>query len=177
MRHNSDTMLKSTISIVAFTLTFGFSVVLVGLLFGFPQTSFDDLQTSQSRNFDQSAYDIFRLISQDELNGTMRDSSVIKMDLSKQDKTAIAKYSKQVDRYLIKSTSIDDSNLPSDFRAAWHEHMNAWENYSEFLNERFESTTMISNEEFNKSEKKFDEEISRTWFETLRIARTYGAIR
>jgi hypothetical protein len=175
--HNNNTMLKSTISIVAFTLTFGFSVVLVGLLFGFPQLSFDYSQSAQTKNIDQSAYDIWRLISQDELNGTMRDSSVIKMDLSTQDKVAIATYAKQVDRYLIKSTSLDDSRLPSDFRAAWQEHMKAWENYSEFLNKRNESKAAVSNEEFNNLEQKYDEEISRTWFETLRIARSYGAIR
>jgi hypothetical protein len=170
-------MLKSTISIVAFTLTFGFSVVLVGLLFGFPQPSYDYAQTAQSGNSERSAYDIWRLISQDELNGTVRDSSVLKMDLSGQDKVAITKYSKQVERYLIKSTSIDDSELPSDFRAAWQDHMEAWKNYSEFLSKRNESKTAISNEEFNNLETKYDQEISRTWFDTLRIARSYGAIR
>lgn len=170
-------MMKSTLSIIAFTLTFGFSFVLVGLLFGFPQPSFDLSQRSQSRNFDQTAFEMQRLIIQDELNGTKRDSSVLKLDLSKQDQATISKYSNQVDRYLIKSTSIDDSNLPDDFRASWQNHMRAWKDYSKFLNERNESKVKISDSEFSDLESKFDQEISRTWYETLRIARGYGAIR
>lgn len=169
--------MKSTLSIIAFTLTFGFSFVLVGLLFGFPQSGFDYSQRSQSRTFDQTAFEMQRLIIQDELNGTKRDSSVLKLDLTQQDKASVAKYSKQVDRYLIKSSSIDDSNLPDDFRAAWQNHMSAWKDYSEFLNERNETKVKMSNGEFSDLESKFDQEISRTWYETLRIARSYNAIR
>lgn len=168
-------MLKSTLSIVAFTLTFGFSVVLIGLLFGFPQPSYDYPQKAQSKCFDQTAHEIERLISQDERNGTARNSSIVRMDLSHQDPSAISKYSRSVSRYVQKSSSINDSNLPSDFREAWQSHMNAWANYSEFLNERRDSKSKMSDEGFNSVETRLDKEISRTWIETLRIAKAYGA--
>jgi hypothetical protein len=147
--------MKSVISIVAFTVTFGFSVGLIGLLFGFPQANIE------------------RLINQDINNGEFRNFEIRQVD--SYNKLTISEYTESINNYVDKSESMDDSDLPADFQAAWRSHMKAWRDYSNFLNEMRESSYKMNDSEFKKHESEFNLQINRTWYQTLRIGRSYGA--
>ena len=126
--------MKSTLSIVAFTLTFGFSVVLVGLLFGFPQPTYDYLS-----NRKQVAPIRLELKLNDLSLRTLTTATCETLILSYRSNFvrindyAMMEYSEFVMNYIRLSHSMDDSNLPADFRSAWRDHMNAWKDYSNFL--------------------------------------------
>lgn len=167
--------MKSALSIVAFTVTFGVSVVLVGLLFGFPQARTDYTRKAKTTCFDKSRYNIERLINQDVRNGDLRDYKIRRLNSVSPDKMTISEYTEFVNDYVNKSESMDDSGMPSDFQASWRRHMTAWRDYSDFLNEHQDSSGEMSETEFNQSDREFNSEINRTWDQTLRIGRSYGA--
>ncbi len=159
--------MKNILGIIAFTVTFGLSAGLVGLLFGFPQTQTHSHASNVSYN---SAYQgkISRLLDRDVSNGDLREKAYFKFydgdaeSLYKNDE-----YRQAVNEYYINSSSMCDSATPEDFRYAWREHMNAWKNQAEYLN------TLDDNE---SAENYIDNtvEINRTWFQVLRIANRYG---
>ena len=167
--------MKSAISIVAFTVTFGFSVLLVGLLFGFPQTCNDYARKAKlTACHDKSCHNIERLINQDIRNGELRDYKIRYLG-SSTEKLSLSEYTDFVNKYVDKSESMDDSGLPSDFQASWRRHMKAWRDYSDFLNEQKYASERLSETELIEYEREFNTEISRTWYQTLRIGRSYGA--
>lgn len=167
--------MKSVLSIVAFTVAFGVSVLLVGLLFGFPQTQTDYTSKAKTTCFDKSRYNIERLINRDIRNGDLRDYQTRQLNLDSRDSMTFAEYTEIVNDYVDKSESMDDSGLPADFQASWRGHMKAWRDYSIFLNEHKHSSVEMSETEFNEYDREFNMEINRTWYQTLRIGRSYGA--
>lgn len=165
-------IMKSVLSIVAFTVTFGFSVVLVGLLFGFPINDYDYSTISRSTCADQTCRNIEGLIYQDIENGDLRD---YKINNSIKDRISFYQYSEFVENYVDKSQSMEDANFPADFKASWRRHMKAWRDYSNFLIEQRNSSNKLSKEDFSRIDDDFTVEINKTWYETLSIGRSYGA--
>jgi predicted N-acyltransferase len=80
-------------------------------------------------------------------------------------------------QYADKSGSMEADGLPQDFQIAWREHMKAWRDYADFLNEMKNSSArkMLSEEKLDALETKHSAEITNTWQEVLRIGRNYGA--
>ncbi len=85
----------------------------------------------------------------------------------------ISEYSVFVKRYVDKSERLNDSGLPAEFQESWREHMKAWRDYSNFLNKQKYGS--FSNVEFNDYDIEFNNEINRTWYNTLRIGESHGA--
>lgn len=166
--------MKNILGIIAFTLTFGLSAGLVGVLFGFPQPQHNSYVSTVRHN---SVYQgkISRLLSRDVSNGDAREKAYYEFyegdteSLYKNDE-----YRQAVNEYYISSSSLNDSAIPEDFRYAWREHMKAWKDQAEYLNS-------IQNDSYGKNDKTTAEnytdntvEINRTWFQVLRIASRYG---
>ncbi len=164
--------MKSIISIVAFTVTFGFSVVLVGLLFGFPQNELGYSTVSRSTCADQTCRNIENLIYQDIKNGDLRN---YKISNSIRSEISYNQYTEFVENYVNQSESMEDYDFPADFQAAWRNHMKAWRDYSDFLNNQARSSKKLSRADFSKIDNDFNVEINKTWYETLSIGRSYGA--
>lgn len=173
--------MKSVISIIAFTLAFGFSVVLVGLIFGFPQTENKakvlEINSSHKRCQNQKQRGIESLLGQDVRNGDIRNielQKVFRESDSTSYESVISDYSKLIGKYVDSSESINDSDVPSELRREWREHMKIWRDYSDFLNKTANSTEKMSNSEFSQLEDKYNAEISRTWYAVLDTAEDYN---
>jgi hypothetical protein len=165
---------KALLSIVAFLAAFGISVAVT------PRATKTTGITAIKRGCAQTekAQKITNLLSQDIENGRERDRKI--------DAHAVVEWKRRanfvyfidaVGEYADASASIDDSDLPHDFKTAWRAHMKAWEKHSGFLEEIRANPLNdgigngFSREEYSKQTK----EISETWFEVLRIARQYDA--
>ncbi len=168
---------KDIISIIAFISAFAFSAAFASLFIDKSQTkSFEiyeprDLRTSNCRADDKTCLDILALIVQDIRNGEQRRS---RFDYSVSDDANVSvRRAQSVADYSYASRSMEDSHLPADFRTAWREHMRAWRDYSEFLNEV--SQNKIDESEFEQKEDLYIYDINRTWGVVLKIGRSYGA--
>lgn len=152
MRDNIITMkTKHYTALFAFVATFAISATVAGF-FKIEQGAFvlwDETKTAQK---------ITELLSKDIANGRER---ILNEDY------AITTLS-----YVDNSESLDDSNLPSDFRQAWRTHMKAWRNHSNFL---IEGRNYKSNAQIRRIWSKNTNEINRTWLKVLKIAEKHGA--
>ena len=156
-------MMKFITGIVAFTLTFAFSVALIG----FPQV---DFLPSEIRGNSQTQQNIASLLHRDVRNGEERFD---KIDFQSEKSVYFEEYTKAVNEYVDKSASMNDADLPPDFQVAWREHMRAWRDYADFLNSS--ETVNASSCSFSRLEDSYNREISVTWSEVLQIGREYGA--
>ena len=156
-------MMKFITGIVAFTLTFIFSVALVG----FPKADFLPFEI---RGNNQTARNIASLIQRDVRN---RDERFDKIDFRAERSAYFVEYAKAVNEYVDKSESMNDADLPTDFQTAWREHMKAWRDYSNFLNKC--ETKKMGDSDFAQLDKNYNREISVTWSEVLQVGRKYGA--
>ena len=155
--------MKFITGIVAFTLTFIFSVALVG----FPKADFLPFEI---RGNNQTARNIASLIQRDVRNG---DERFDKIDFRAERSAYFVEYAKAVNEYVDKSESMNDADLPTDFQTAWREHMKAWRDYANFLNKC--ETKKMDDSDFAQLDKNYNREISVTWQEVLQIGREYGA--
>ena len=144
--------MKFITAIVAFSITFGFSTVLAGLL---------------GEN-NETAQKISSLLKQDIANGQRMDQAYYSGWSSFQ-------FAKVVSDYVDKSQAIDDTNLPADFRIAWQAHMQAWNTHANFLNRTNCVKKKMSAEEISHLTTEHKYEIMTTWLDVLRIARKYDA--
>lgn len=156
-------MMKFITGIVAFTLTFIFSVALVG----FPKADFLPFEI---RGNNQTARNIASLIQRDVRDG---DERFDKIDFRAERSAYFVEYAKAVNEYVDKSESMNDADLPTDFQTAWREHMKAWRDYANFLNKC--ETKKMDDSDFAQLDKNYNREISVTWQEVLQIGRKYGA--
>jgi hypothetical protein len=145
-------------AIIAFVATFIFSAGLVRLIFPAPVVKY--VYTERPRTFERSSNEIEQFLLQDIRNGDSR------MDYKYQDDYAAA-----VMDYWRVSSSMDASRFPRDFQNEWHDHMQAWRNYADYLAETKNSTTRRRCGE----SKRLISEINRTWEEVKAVGRTYGA--
>ncbi|CAN5342666.1 hypothetical protein BH10ACI1_BH10ACI1_09910 [soil metagenome] len=154
-------------AIIAFVGAFALSVGLVGLLFGFPsKPTFNRSYHNCSERHGEAIYSLLR---RDISNGQERDEAT---------GYSIEDHANSVAQYADESGSMDVSDLPQDFQIAWHKHMNAWHNYSDFLNDLKESSAdqTVDKTDVMTLDNHYTDEINRTWFEVLRIGRSYGAV-
>jgi hypothetical protein len=145
--------MKFITAIVAFSITFGFSTVLAGLL---------------GEN-NETAQKISSLLKQDIANG-------YEMDAVYQATPSSFQFAKAVSDYVDKSQAIDDTNLPADFRIAWQAHMQAWNTHANFLSRNSCMKKKMTTEEISQITTEHKYEITTTWLDVLRIARKYDAV-
>ncbi|HEX8248564.1 MAG TPA: hypothetical protein VF599_10355 [Pyrinomonadaceae bacterium] len=170
---------KAVLSIIAFLAAFGISVALT------PRQSKPGFAPYASRGGcakTETARRITNLLERDIQYGVVLDRKMSQLrqnGYSRDSETYYVNFARLTNEYVTASESIDDSDLPSDFKAAWREHMKAWRVQADFLNEtsydapRKRSYGIGSGP--GKSYSEQNNEINNTWFETLRIARKYDA--
>lgn len=141
---------KHYTALFAFVATFALSAIIA---------SFFTVEAAYSKT--ETAQKITALLEQDVSNGTQRN-----------DFAYLEEYALEVTDYVAQMDAIDDSNLPADFQNAWRDHKEAWHNHSVFLNEeRYE----MSKRDLRYIFQQHSDEIARTWYKTLRIAKQHGA--
>ena len=154
LKHNIVIMkMKFITAIVAFSITFGFSTVLAGLL---------------GEN-NETAQKISSLLKKDIANGQ-------EMDAVYQSASSPFEYARVVSNYVDNSQAIDDTNLPADFRIAWQAHMHAWGVHANFLSISSYKKDKMSAEEISQITTEHKYEITTTWLGVLRLARKYDAV-
>ncbi|HEX8736891.1 MAG TPA: hypothetical protein VF721_16275 [Pyrinomonadaceae bacterium] len=170
---------KAVLSIIAFLAAFGISVAVTPRQSNLTVAPFVKKGCAQT----ETARKITALLSRDLENGRVRNEKIESFksyDISR--RAYLVNFVIATDQYADDSASIDDSDLPQDFKTAWREHMRAWKNQSDLLNEyAFVSRKRGGNdsdEEIGFPQKQYseqDKEISATWYKVLRVARSYDA--
>lgn len=166
---------KNILSIAAFIAAFAFSTAFAGL---FIEKSEFQLTTERSyfRYDRQTASDISSLLYRDIRNGRERDRKLYRLGVSETpfSEAFISKYAETVEVYSASSDAISDSHLPQDFQIAWQKHMHAWRDYADFLNQMEEYPEELQLDRVQTLRNQHSHEIDSTWYEVLRIGRTYG---
>jgi hypothetical protein len=138
---------KHITALVTFALTFAVSVTVAGFF--------------QVKVNGSTATKITQVLTQDIQNGSTRGYYY---------KESISEIALKTQDYVDASQSIETEGLPDDFQAAWNRHMRAWRNHSNFLNSLdYVDSNAVERDNYNTNE------INRTWWEVLRIARKHGA--
>jgi hypothetical protein len=168
---------KIITALIAFITTFGFSIAVTGLFIKQhkPTSCFTTLRTNNG-----TQQKIFQLLQRDIRNGRERFGKLSGTYSSLLSDSNITVYSKAVNEYAEKSANLDDTELPLEFQLAWREHMKAWREHAGFI----EGCSRLSEKlEFDFTDDKIvnthlrqEREISRTWYEVLRIAEEYNAV-
>lgn len=166
--------MKILTGIIAFTLTFGLSSTLVGLLFGFPQAEVNTSSYKVRQQDHATGYRIKRLLKRDLANGVPRNLEARRVYQSERDLASLDQspaYRATVIRYVERSAGMNDAGLPEDFQYAWRKHMNAWKKRAAYL----KSIDATDNPNSFSVEIPDDNgEINDTWNQVLRIAERYG---
>lgn len=164
----------------AFILTFVLSVSLVGLLFGFPKVENSQHIFQLRTNNSIAKYKIKSLLKRDVFrNGFARSNKIRSIEgyhsMSDAELYSNDTYRQAMNEYFIKSSSMNDSNLPGDFQYAWRKHMQAWQKQVTYLNSINDSsyTDYRSNPDYSRYSDNTSE-INETWYQVLRIAERYG---
>lgn len=149
--------IKKILSLIAFFAAFAVSTSLVGLTF--------DSATAEN---------ISAFIEQDVNNGTKRDEKVYRLQRNdySTSESIMSDYIAVTTDYVNKSGSMDESRLPQDFQLAWLKHMRAWHNFEDFLANNQDSA---GNYQYKRLYREYNQEITDTWFEVLRVGKKYGA--
>jgi hypothetical protein len=155
--------MKFITAIVAFSITFGFSAFLTGLLGANSRLHCQATQTNRT------GQEITSLLEQDIENG-QESAEIYRSGAS------LSEYAESVGNYVDASESIEDVNLPPDFRFAWQAHMNAWRRHADFLKLNDFSREGFYERDFSLKYSNQLAEIERTWFNVLDIGRKYGAV-
>lgn len=155
--------MKFITAIVAFSVTFGFSAFTAQLLGANNQLNFRAAENNRT------AQEISFFLEQDIANGE-------EMDEICQSTDSFSEYSVAVNQYVTASESIEDVNLPPDFRFVWQAHMNAWRRHADFLKSSSYPREIISKNQFSRTFTRQDDEIKSTWLTVLNVARKYDAV-
>ena len=166
---------KDIVSIIAFISAFAFSAAFASLFID--ESLSTNHKTYEVRSYsschysDQTCRDIQSLLVRDISNGTERSSNY---DYSSSENGNVSeRRAESVADYADASGSMNDANLPSDFQSAWRAHMQAWRDYSNFLNEV--SRSKIDDEKFDRLESRYVRDVNKTWTKVLKVGGTYGA--
>ncbi|MCA1624301.1 MAG: hypothetical protein LC768_17595 [Acidobacteria bacterium] len=147
---------KHFVALITFFACFAFSSFVVGQLF--------------EKTFDK---EILVLLQQDKENGEERNTNELNLSLVDKSFPSLSAKSEIVSEYAEKSGGINDGGFPQDFQVAWRKHMKAWANYSDFLQKS--ERAGLGTKDIKRLEIQYARDINWTWFEVLRIGRTYGA--
>ncbi len=172
---------KKLLSITAFFAAFVFSAAFAGL--------FIDDSTTSTAYFNHNHTHCFHLqydtVTADAIDGFLRqdinngERRFRQLDVVDETLTppfgtsSMDEYAETVGKYVDESSSMDDGNLPRDVRGAWRKHMRAWNDYAEFL--KVSDDLNYSRKKLRIKDLQYGIEIKRTWYNLLRISRTYGS--
>lgn len=163
---------KILTAILAFVTTFGSTVAINGYFNPAPEPSV------YRRVENPTAQRITELLRQDVNDGEARNVnsySAYRNDFEL--------YAEGIELYVDKSSSMDDSDLPADFRAAWRQHMKAWRKQANLTTRaacEARRANVTDADEFEvilekRGSSKVTEEINSTWATVLTLAREHGA--
>lgn len=166
MSHNKIVMkTKHILALVAFVATFFFSSLLVSkvlpkaLGYRQPQRVFSTRGCSVPTN-----QRITQLIQQDIYNtNNFRDNYSNGLGLAA-----------RTENYVNASENLSYEDLPIEFQNAWLNHMRAWRKQANLYNTL--ETDYIEDTAILRMKYRNSDEINRTWWEVLRIAKQNGAI-
>ncbi|HNQ15069.1 MAG TPA: hypothetical protein PKM58_05865 [Pyrinomonadaceae bacterium] len=169
---------RTVYGLIAFAVAFVFSAGLVRILFPAPydpaalavapvqvRESYCDRRRHPKKP--KLAMRLEEFIEQDKANGDDRSTDLIDGNM------VSATYTDSVREYYDTSSSMNTDAFPREFVAAWNEHMRAWKNYADYLDLNRERR--VDTEVFSSKQRKYNEEISRTWGIVIRLARENGA--
>ncbi|MCD9187753.1 MAG: hypothetical protein LUM44_15135 [Pyrinomonadaceae bacterium] len=176
---------KTILSIAAFIVAFGFSVFLASLFMTKPlqtvfvSSDYGSRPTScfKERFMSREARSISAFLRQDISNGRERDRDIYKLRVGTRTpfgETAFDDYAVIIDEYVNEANNLNANDLPQDFQEKWEKHLKAWQDYAEFLND-LKGENVKSSERILRQDGQFNKEIDATWYEVLRVGKTYGA--
>lgn len=176
---------KTILSIAAFIAAFGFSVFLASLFMTKPiqpiflSSDYGSRSTSCFRDRFQSgeARSISAFLRQDISNGRERDRNIYQLRVGTRTPFGEAEfddYANIIEQYVKEANNLETSDLPRDFQEKWEKHLNVWQDYAEFLNE-LKDEEVKSSERILRQDSQFNKEIDATWYEVIRVGKTYGA--
>ena len=180
---------KTILSIAAFIVAFAFSTAFAGLFIA--KSAYQSVITVPA-NYNRQPNSCFKnrgrytadkievFISQDVSNGEERDRRLFNIDGDNRPSfmsSSFEEYADAVTEYAEASGSMDESTLPQELQTAWRAHMKAWRDYADYLDARKSSSvrTRLSDKAAYDLENHFNADISITWYEVLRVGRSYGA--
>jgi hypothetical protein len=177
--------IKTILSTATFIFAFVFSTAFASLFAGKSESqlnvNFGRTSTSCFKNRGNYTADKIALfLQQDIRNGNERDRKLHRLDKDLRPPftgSSFAGFAEAVSEYADKSGNMEAVTLPPDFQIAWREHIKAWRDYADFLNEMKNSSARktLSEEQLDALDTKHSDEITSTWEEVLRIGRSYGA--
>lgn len=166
---------KVLISTVAFITAFAFSAAFAGL---FIKGNINQTETGCFHYKSRTAAAITVFVRQDIRNGEKHESNFYGSFyevFSPFSRWSIAEYAEIVEAYADESGSMSYSHLPPDFQKKWREHMRAWRDYSNFLNRVKKYPHKLERVKTHQLRYEYSNEINATWYDLLRIGRSYGA--
>lgn len=180
---------KTILSIAAFIVAFAFSTAFAGLFIAKSAyqsvltvpASYNRQPNSCFKNRGRYTADKIEVfISQDISNGSERSQRIFTIDGDYRPafmSSSFAEYADAVAEYADASGEMDESALPQDFQIAWRDHMKAWRDYADYLDAMKSRSARreLSPRDAYVAESHYGSDIDTTWYEVLRIGRTYGA--
>lgn len=180
---------KTILSIAAFIFAFAFSTAFAGLFIA--NSSYQSVLTVPANHNRQpsscfknrgryTADKIEVFISQDISNGNERDRQLFDIDRDFRPaftSLSFPEYADVITEYVDASDGMDETAMPQEFQIAWRAHMKAWRDYADFLDSMKSSSARaeLSAADAYVVESRFGSDINNTWYEVLRVGRTYGA--
>jgi hypothetical protein len=169
---------KHILGLITFIAAFAFSA-FVALLFAAPKVyQVPPVPLSSPKTYDgrcnkRLGDKIEEFLNQDKRNGYERRRYDFSDEGEFVSRSSIAEQADSITEYASKSGAMDASGFPSDFQAAWDEHMTAWSNYADFMQKS--KNKRMTAEDLYQQKNSYVDEINSTWFEVLITGRKYGA--
>lgn len=167
---------KHIAALITFFAAFAFSAFVASL---FAAPKFYDVppvKTYEYKNYNHNrcgkGYKIKEFLLQDKQNGDDRRRYEYS-DEGTISRLSLAEEADRIRDYADESGSMDASEFPRDFRAAWREHMRAWSDYADFMETA--KTKRMTADDLSERENPYIKDINSTWYEVLEIGRSYGA--
>ena len=182
----SKTILSIAAFIVAFVLSTAFASLFISKSEPFSSVlvtpDYNSKKTScfKNRGNKYAVNKIETIVSQDVSNGGERDRKIHRIGEGYRPSylsPSFPEYVEAISEYVESSESLSHENTPRDFQTAWLKHMNAWRDYSNFLDKMKSSSARahFNEHEIYELEASYSADINNTWYEVLRVGNSYGA--
>lgn len=181
---------KTILSIAAFIVAFVLSTAFASLFISKSESlssivvtpGYNTTRTScfKNRGNHYTAVKIETIVKQDISNGGERDRKIYQIGEGYRpsySSPSFPEYVEAVSEYVDSSENLSHENTPRDFQTAWLKHMKAWRDYSNFLDKMASSSarSQFSGTEIRELEAGYSADINSTWYEVLRVGKSYGA--
>lgn len=180
---------KTILSIAAFIVAFAFSTAFAGLFIA--KSAYQSVLDAPA-NYNRQPNSCFTkrgrytadkievFISQDISNGDERDRQLFNIDRDFRPafmSSSLPEYADTITEYVDASSRLDETVMPHEFQVAWHAHMKAWRDYADYLETLKSSSARarLSDKDAYEAANRFGSDIDNTWYEVLRVGRSYGA--